>query len=773
MTNRHASLRRVARTWLLAAGATAAAAGVCAEASAYSGWNQRARDCSWQEREDSRFFQHIGTFSVPENLLQGEVLSTVTSAEIIDVSKDGKTLVYTDSPAGRLGFIDIRDPKNPKPAGVVELEGEPTSVAVAGQWALVGLNTSEDYLNPSGSLVVVNLWRRAIVRSFELAGQPDSVAVSPDGRYAAIVIENERDEDDNAGLIPQQPAGALQVLSLRGWPSRWSLATVDLTGLAEVAPSDPEPEFVDINSRNLAVVTLQENNHLVVVDLAKKRVVNHFSAGAVELSNVDATEEEVGPQEAGLIKLTESIVRRREPDAVAWVDGDTFVTANEGDYEDENGDEGGSRGFTLFNISGEVEYESGASFEYEVIRAGHYPEGRSANKGNEPEGVEVGMFGGRRLLFVGSERGNAVGVYDVTDGTPEFMQLLPTGIGPEGIKAIPGRNLVAVSAETDGMDDGFEIRSVVTLYDLQKGPASYPQLVSADVNGLPIPWVAISGLSGDASDKDTVWAVSDSFLGQGYMYRINVAEAPAVIEARFAVGDEDGLLDLEGIAARPEGGFWLASEGRNNARPNALVRVTAEGEILSTVELPEALVAEATNSGFEGVAVTGTEAAGDEVLWAVIQRSWGDDESGMVKLGRYEVASGTWTFAHYPLNEVESPNGGWVGLSEITLLPNGKFAIVERDNQLALHARIKRIYTVDPSAVTFVPHGETLPVLTKTLYADVLAELDKHSISVPDKLEGLGLTADGRMFLATDNDGVDENYGETLFFEYDSVVGKH
>ena len=47
---------------------------------------------------------------------------------------------------------------------------------------------------------------------------------------------------------------------------------------------------------------------------------------------------------------------------------------------------------------------------------------------------------------------------------------------------------------------------------------------------------------------------------------------------------------------------------------------------------------------------------------------------------------------------------------------------------------------------------------------DVRGDLDAHSISVPDKLEGLGVAADGEVFLATDNDGVDENYGETLFF---------
>jgi hypothetical protein len=45
---------------------------------------------------------------------------------------------------------------------------------------------------------------------------------------------------------------------------------------------------------------------------------------------------------------------------------------------------------------------------------------------------------------------------------------------------------------------------------------------------------------------------------------------------------------------------------------------------------------------------------------------------------------------------LESPNGGWVGLSEIAALPNGKLAIVERDNRIALDARDKRLYSVDP-----------------------------------------------------------------------------
>jgi phytase-like protein len=704
-------------------------------------------------------FDHAGTFDVPANLRSGEPIDTVTAAEIVDATPDGRTLVYTDSPTGRLGFVDIRRPSAPAAAGTLDMGGEPTSVATIGRKALVAVNTSASFTNPTGELAIVDTSRRRILDRIPLAGQPDSVDISPDERYAAIVIENERDEDVNDGLIPQAPPGALQILDLR----HMRLRTVALTGLADYAPSDPEPEYVDINEQNEAVVSLQENNHLAIVDIEKSVVRRHFPAGSVTLADVDATEEELGPQGNGVIELSDTITRRREPDAVKWIDRDTFATANEGDYTDENGDEGGSRGFTLFNERGWVEYESGASFEHEIVRAGHFPQGRAADKGNEPEGLEVASFGRRQLLFVGSERANVVGVYDLGGRTPEFLHVLPTGVGPEGVRAIPKRDLLAVSAEEDLIADGLGIRSLITLYELDDRP-DYPNLVSAGRE--PIPWVAMSGLAGDPRDDDTLWAVSDSILAQAYIYRVDVSRRPAVIERRIPVGGFD--LDVEGIAARPEGGFWLASEGRTNvgsARPNLLVRTDASGAVLDTVELPAGLVAGATSSGFEGVAVTGSERRGDETVWAVIQREWADDTPGFVKLARYDVADEEWTFARYPLDPVESPAGGWVGLSELTLLPDGEHvAIVERDDRIAQDARVKRIYGVDLEDVDWRPHGQPLDTVRKRLLRDVLDELDERSISVPDKLEGLGVTDDGRMFLATDNDGVDENYGETLFF---------
>ncbi len=371
-------------------------------------------------------FNRIASFPVNTNLPADLDQKSETSAEIIAATADGSTLVYSDSPLGAIGFVDITDAAAPKPAGIVKLDGEPTSVTVLGGKAFAGVNTSESYTAPSGNLTVIDIAGKTIEASCDLGGQPDSVALSPSGDLLAVAIENERDEDLNDGALPQMPAGTLVILPIRdGAPDCAAMKVVDLTGLAAVGGDDPEPEFVDINAANEIVVTLQENNHIVVVDGNAGEVVSHFSAGSVDLDNVDVREEGALTFDGTLTGVA------REPDAVKWLDGDRFVTANEGDYE------GGSRGFTIFSKSGEVLHEAGLDFEYRVALAGHYPEGRSGNKGAEPEGLEVKRFGEETLIFVLSERGSAIGVYRDTGAAPEFLQLLPTALAPEGRSPFP------------------------------------------------------------------------------------------------------------------------------------------------------------------------------------------------------------------------------------------------------------------------------------------------------------------------------------------------
>lgn len=701
-------------------------------------------------------FNRVATFPVTQNLPKDADPAGSTVSEIISATEDGNTLIYTDSPRKAVGLVDIKAPSAPKPAGFVQLEGEPTSVKVVGGHAFVAVNTSESKEKPSGHLAVVDIAAQKVTATCDLGGQPDSVAVSHDKAFLAVVIENERDEDKNDAAIPQLPTGYLSVVPLKSEAVDCAgLKVVDLTGIAEIAPEDAEPEFVDINGAGEAVVTLQENNHIAVVDLASAKVVRHFPAGAVTLKNVDTKKD-------GVISLTGDAENvPREPDAVVWLDDERFVTANEGDWK------GGSRGFTIFTKDGKVDYESGADFEHEVVRLGHYPEHRN-KKGIEVEGVETGTFGSERLIFVGSERASVVGVYKDNGAgqAPTFLQILPGGVGPEGLLALPQRNLFVTASETDLREDGG-IGAVVTIYQRAEGEPAYPTLVSADKDGLPIAWGALSGAVADASAPGKLYAVSDSAYAQGRIYTIDATKTPAVITDAITVsrdGEPAKGLDLEGIALASDGGFWLASEGNPEHKDEAkrtnsqLVRVSAKGEIEEIVELPAELKNQATRYGFEGVTVTGSGA--EETVWIAIQREWKDDPKGFAKILAYKPATKSWGAVHYPLDKVEN---GWIGLSEVTAAGDD-LIFIERDNLIGADARIKKLTRVSLKGVTPAPLGtKDLPVLTKTDAADLLPALKAPAGYVLDKIESFAVDANGEAFAITDNDGVDDASGETQF----------
>ena len=263
------------------------------------------------------------------------------------------------------------------------------------------------------------------------------------------------------------PAGSVVVVETSENIGDWAPSIVELTDLDGVTfPEDPEPEFVAINENNVAVMTLQENNAIALIDLTSKTVVNRYSAGTVDLSHIDTKSEDLINQSFFKYDIP------REPDGITFLGNDYFATADEGDLD------GGSRGFTIFHTtSGKVVYSSGSFMDQMSAAVGHYPEGRSRKKGVEPENVAFGTYGGINHLFVNAERAGLTFVYDVSNpAQPEFKQVLPTTVGPEGAKTIPGRGLVVVAGEKDSRGD--QMRSAISIYRYSCAPAQYPTLTS-------------------------------------------------------------------------------------------------------------------------------------------------------------------------------------------------------------------------------------------------------------------------------------------------------
>lgn len=672
-----------------------------------------------------------------------------TAAEIAAATADGRTVVYTDSPGERIGFAGVGKRGELSPAGVLDMPGEPTSVDILGGLALVAVDTSASFADPSGVLVVVDVATREIVAEHDLGGQPDSIDLAPDGRFAAIAIENERDENVNGGAIPQAPAGYLSIVDTKGAPADWGVRRVELTGIAEFAADDPEPEYVSVNARNQAAVTLQENNHIAVVDLPTGALIRHFSAGTATVAGVDTkTDKNIAP--------TGTVTAPREPDSVQWIGDDHLGTADEGDLR------GGTRTWTVFDaVTGAVVHSSGAELENLAIDSGQYPEKRAGKKGVEPEGLAVATFGKHRYAFVGLERANLVAVYDVDDPRePKLLQGLPTGVGPEGLLPIPATGTLIVAAEEDAAEDG--IRSSLTSYQLTRFPKALalrnnqaaPSIVSDGIG-----FGALSGLSAIPGDARRVVSVTDSAYAPTRILTVDARALPAKVEHALTItkAGVPASYDGEGIASRPGGGYWVASEGDAKKTVNLLVEVDPSGAVLREVSLPAGVAATATSNGFEGVTVTGSGAA--EQVWLAVQREWAADVRGQATLVRFTPATGEWAFVAYPLDAVST---GWAGLSELTAVGDDTLLVLERDNQRGAAAKLKKVFAVDVSTVTPAAEGQTKPVLAKRLVRDLLPALTAGGGVVHDKPEGLAVI-DGELFGVVDNDGLDDAPGESVF----------
>ena len=321
-----------------------------------------------------------------------------------------------------------------------------------------------------------------------------------------------------------------------------------------------------------------------------------------------------------------------------------------------------------------------------------------------------------------------------------------------------------------------------------------------------IPWAALSGLALDPVDPNVAYSVYDSFYQQSRIFTLDISDSPAVITAELPINDANGVLasvlqqlaeslpnaddfdptslingdgtinvDPEGVAARAGGGFYVVSEGSGNlvggvsdpenrpfASPNLLLTVATNGTIERATLLPLALTSNQLRFGFEGVT-----ADGDGNVYVAFQREWSDagDPDDRVRIGRHDEADNAWTFAYYPIDAATSPNGGWVGLSDLTYLGDDTFAVIERDNQGGPDATIKRIYTFSTAGIDFAPHTATpgLPTVTKTLVSDLIADgvLGTTAGPVLEKWEGLLVLPDGTALIVNDNDGVDDSSGET------------
>ncbi len=743
-------------------------------------------------------FSQIATFNV-----------SAGTAEIVAAGDNGRLLVYTDAGNRNLGFVDIGNPNHPQAITTLTMPGEPTSVAIAGKYAfaavwadLPSIGNPPPAFNP-GKLVVVDLHHPhnpTIVGMVDIGFHPDSCKVKKIGnRYHVVVaIENQPvivenglvAEDDRPGSPNDVgPAGFVQVIRVdvnnlaNSVVTDVALPAATLSAAGCLYPADPQPEYVDWNGHTVAV-TLQENNGIALIDMSnpnQPQLTGVFSTGIVAPRPADLDDNDV-------ISLTDTYptgapavvdagnnpvaAGSRMPDALAFSpDGSVIFTADEGELNYTGG-----RGMSCWSSNGTFLGDDGGDLEHTAVVFSHYPDGRSDARGIEVEGMATGRFGNRAFAFVLSERGSFMAVYDIdSPSQPRLVQVLPTGISPEGIAVIENRNLVVTACEVSG---------TLNIYKGNRGAyrpsPTQPQLFSADLN---TPWAAISGLCAGIWPGQ-LFAVNDNALPTA-IYRLQAGSSFVPVEV-FTPVVRNGVqqyYDGEGICldrsiVRPQhAGFWFASEGNASSQPNLLVQVDRHGEVLREIQLPNSIDAGADanlggtaqgpqaggrirSNGFEGLSLSHD----GRYVYAAIQREFaGEFPTGpkFARIARYDLQQlqsptvpqnglrfgGDWEFFYYQLDTNDPVN--WPGLSEITQIGNDRFLVIERDKGIGSGSTLKKVYGFNLNGL--VPDTDGVPDASDTVIKvevrDVVDEFSPY-----EKIEGIGVSW-GSLWIALDNDG--------------------
>ncbi|MCC9169093.1 choice-of-anchor I family protein [Pontibacter harenae] len=440
--------------------------------------------------------------------------------------------VVNNAGSSRVDVVSLENPASPKFIQSIDITpygGGVNSVAVKNGVLAAAVEASIKQDN--GIVALFDTKTYALLKQVQVGALPDMLTFSPDGAYILTANEGEPNSDysvDPLGTISIiTVANGYNATTLDFTSFNGSQAELEARGLRVFGPNatlsmDVEPEYITVsNDSKTAWVSLQENNAVAKVDLSSKTITEIIPLGFKDHS-VSGNELDPSDRDNAIAFANWLVKGVYMPDALAAfkLNGtDYFISANEGDareYDtfvdearikslkldaatfpnaaelqrddklgrlkaittmgdiDGDGDFDalytfGARSFSIWNgTTGAQVFDSGSEVGKKLAAASLYPDDRSDDKGSEPEGVTVGVINGRTIAFVGSERADAVLVYDVTNpNQPEFLQVLKTGDAPEGIIFIPadespvGKSLLVVSSEEDGVVKIFEAGTIL------------------------------------------------------------------------------------------------------------------------------------------------------------------------------------------------------------------------------------------------------------------------------------------------------------------------
>ena len=375
----------------------------------------------------------------------------------------------------------------------VTASGLVNSVAIHNGLAALAIEAgAPDRRRPGVVVFYDTVTRLPIGEPVTVGAVPDMLTFTHDGRKLLVANEGTPNAVADAAYTAPDPPGSVTIIDVK---SQTVIATAGLenvprfgTNLRTNVGMDFEPEYIAIEQDgSKAFVTLQDANAVAVLDLTLNAFTEIIGLGAKDFS-IPGNEFDPKDNDGKVEFITANARGLYMPDGVASYQyrGRTFlVLANEGDFREDNADRSaagsapysaaapldrlrisnvdsspgnlyaaGARSVSIREVDGTVVYDSGSTLDTEAHARGVYDDGRSRDKGVEPEGVALLEIRGRTYAFVGLERttSSSIAVFDVTNPyDARFLDMIVTtgDLSPEGLAAFTyhGISYLAIANE--------------------------------------------------------------------------------------------------------------------------------------------------------------------------------------------------------------------------------------------------------------------------------------------------------------------------------------
>ncbi|WP_101759979.1 choice-of-anchor I family protein [Oceanicoccus sp. KOV_DT_Chl] len=384
---------------------------------------------------------------------------------------------------------------------------------------------SSDYKNdPEGSISVINLRRgvsKATVKTADFSAyigkedelraqgirifgpganaaqdlEPEYISVSDDGKTAYVSLQ----ENNAIAVVDVRRAKVKTLLPLGTKDHSLLVNGMDASNKDDAINIAPWPVLGMYQPDSIDTVSIKGKTYIVTANEGDAR--DYWFDAEDEASCLAAGGQDYDEDDGCLAFSEELRVKDLELDPAVFSDPDLVESENLGRLKttstlgDANNDglneaiySYGARSFTIWDTEGKVVFDSGNDFE--VITSAQLGDnfnndneendgdGRSDDKGPEPEAIVVGKVLGKTYAFIGLERVGGIMVYDISvPADAQFLQYITNrnfdvepgegvdagDLGPEGFSFVPaeqspnGMPLLLVGNEVSGTTTVYQV----------------------------------------------------------------------------------------------------------------------------------------------------------------------------------------------------------------------------------------------------------------------------------------------------------------------------